>query len=144
MWHQFLRKTSHVTEAVGTPATAVFHGVLQHVSAADEHQQWRLAKGGQVGVDDLLLRFRCRHRSVGRFAHVPFAPPADAADVHMIDARMAIVTRAEAPDEIEMCLQDGGIVQHGNLQFGAVPVARHDGPTTDIAQPARMIGLSLG
>ena len=134
-----LGESAHVAQAVGSPTGAVLDCVLQHLAAADEHHQRRLLEGGEVGIDDLLLGFERGHRGVGGLAHVPLAPPADRAEIDVVDVGMTVVSGPQPLDEIQMCGEYDRIVQYRHLQLGTVAVPGHDDLSADVPQPLRMV-----
>ena len=52
---------------------------------------------------------------------MPLTPPANRAEVYMVDVRVAVVSITQPFDEIQVSGNNIWIVQYGNLQFGAIP-----------------------
>ncbi len=71
---------------------------------------------------------------------MPFAPPADGAQVDVVDIGMAVISLAQPLDEVEMGLQDGGVVHIGD-GVRALPLVVG---LKFLAAPFRMIGLAFG
>ena len=46
---------------------------------------------------------------------MPLAPPAHRSEIDMINIRMAVVSRAQTLDEIQMSRQHDGVIQYGHL-----------------------------
>ena len=75
-----------------------------------------------------------------RAAQVPFAPPADGAEVDVVDIGVAVIFLAQPLDEVEMGLQDGGIVHIGDGERALTLVVG----LKFLAAPFRMIGMAFG
>ena len=118
MWHQVRENPPMSPKAVGPPARAVAAGIFQAIAAADEHQQRRLLEGGKVGIDHLHAVFQASAAcNFVRAAQMPLAPPANGAKVNVVDVGVAVVFLAQPLDEIQMGLQDDGIVHVGDREW---------------------------
>ena len=125
MWHQFWEKPPMSPRQSARQPAPCCDGILQALAAADEHHQRRLLERGQVGVDDLHAVLQRRQLAVLRAAQVPLAPPADRAEVDVVDVGMAVVPLAQPLDEVEVPLQHDRIVHVGDRKRAAARRSRH-------------------
>ena len=116
MWHQVLENPPMSPRQSARQPVPWLRGVFEAFAAADQHQQRRLLEGGQVGIDDLHAVLQRRHLALLRAAQVPLAPPADRAEVHVVDVGMAVVPLAQPLDEVQVPFEDDGIVHVGDRE----------------------------
>ena len=133
---------AQVTQRVRSPSGSVLDCVLEHVVAANEHHQRRLLEGGKIGIHDLLLRFGRWHGGIAGPAHVPFAPPADRAEIQTGDVGMTVVTGSKPFDEVKMGGEDLRIVKDRHFNLGTVTVPCLDDLPADVSEPFGMIRSS--
>ena len=74
---------------------------------------------------------------------MPFAPPADGAEVDVVDIGVAVVLLAQPLDEVEMGLQDDGIIHVGDRERALTLVVGLKFLAADFLQPLGMVRMAL-
>ena len=122
VFHEHVAAPYEVAKRVGTPARSVLGGIGQarppfrHPRPAtpfapvDKHDQGSLIECLEIRIDDPHPAGHRGHPGGPGTAHVPFAPPANRSQIDVVQIRMTVVARTQSLDEVEVPLEDNGII----------------------------------
>ncbi len=144
MWHQRFENPPMSPRQSARQPAPWRAGVFQALVAADQHQQGRFLERREVGIDHLHAVLQGRHPAGLRSAQMPLAPPADGAEVDVVDVGMAIVLLAQPPDEVQMGFQGDGIIHVGDRERSVAVVVRLKLLAADLGNPSRVVRVPWG